>query len=324
MNLESRKDLFAFSIRHTIIEHPAYVEAIKKIELLHQRSKAANVAGGLLITGHTGSGKSTIKTQFAERYPRVEENERTLVRVLVVDTPSTPTVKSLVTAMLVALGDPASLKGTAEEKTERLYTLIKGCGVEILLIDEFQHYLDRAKTNEIYVATDWLKNLINRVNIPVVLIGLPRSASVLELNEQLRRRFSSRYSLDPFSFKYTDDIQHFRGVLRAIEEQLPINSISISSPEMAERFYFATYGLIDYIAKIVDGAVQIAVLKQLKNLDLKVFEQAFYETVWGECSAELNPFSPDFRKRNLTLRAEPFSFVTEETSYQTSRKVKEK
>jgi DNA transposition AAA+ family ATPase len=312
MNNPTENRLLSFSIRHSVIEHPGYLEAMQKIELLHQRSSLAGVAGGLLITGHTGSGKSTIKTQYAERYPRKETNVRTHIRVLIVDTPSSPTVRSLVAAMLTALGDPASQKGTAEEKTERLYKLLKGCGVELLIIDEFQHFLDRGKFSEACTVTDWLKNLLNRANIPVVLIGLPRSAYVLELNEQLRRRFSSRYSLEPFAFSQVDDIQQFRAVLNAIQQQLPIRSSVLSEYEIAQRFHIATYGLMDYLAKLIDGAIQIAATRQLQILDLRTYAEAFAESVWRNCPSELNPFSDQVMLRSLTGRGEPFSFVSGE------------
>ena len=312
MNNPVVQKLLSFSIRHNIIEHPGYLETMQKIELLHQRSKLAGVAGGLLITGHTGSGKSTAKTQYAERYPRQEAMDRTHIRVLVVDTPSSPTVRSLVAAMLTAMGDPASQKGTAEEKTERLYKLLKGCGVELLIIDEFQHFLDRGKFSEACTVTDWLKNLLNRANIPVVLIGLPRSAYVLELNEQLRRRFSSRYSLRPLAFAHVDDIQQFRALLNAVQQQLPIQSLALSAYEMAQRFHVATHGLMDYLAKLIDGAVQIAAARQLLALDLRTYAEAFIESVWRDCPSELNPFSQNALLRPLTGRGEPFSFVLEE------------
>ena len=39
---------------------------------------------------------------------------------------------------------------------------------------------------------DWLKHLIDEVGVPTVLLGLPRLESLLQINEQLRRRFSRR------------------------------------------------------------------------------------------------------------------------------------
>jgi Cdc6-like AAA superfamily ATPase len=312
MNSSANDRLLKFSVRHKIIEHSRYLHAMQKIEELHQRSTLAGVAGGLLITGHTGSGKSTVKTQYAERFPRIVEEERTFIKVLVVDTPSSPTVRSLVTTMLVALEDPKSHKGTAEEKTERLYKLILGCGVELLIIDEFQHFLDRGRFSEACTVTDWLKNLINYTNIPVVVIGLPRSAFVLEINEQLRRRFSSRNLLEPFTFEHIDAVQEFRALMQAIQQQLPIPCIAMSDYETAKRFYIATHGLMDYLAKIVDGAIQIAFTRRLEEVDLRTFAESFKETVWSECPTELNPFSENSRLKRLIDAGEPFSFVAKE------------
>jgi len=318
----NRKTLLKFSIRNSVIEHPGYVMAMQKIEQIHLRSRLAGVAGGLLITGHTGSGKSTIKRQYAERYPREETTDRTLVRVLVVDTPSRPTVRNLVAALLAALGDPASQRGTTEEKTYRLYKLIEGCGVELLIIDEFQHFLDRGQLSEATTMTDWLKNFINRANIPVVLMGLPRSAYVLELNEQLRRRFSSRYSLEAFAFANSEDIIQFRALLNAIQHQLPIPTFALSDYPSAKRFYVATQGLMDYLAKLIDGAIQIAVVRNLKTLELRTFAEAFIETVWRDCPKDLNPFNSDIPATSLTGPGQPCSFITGEFDAAIVRKAK--
>ena len=171
--------------------------------------------------------------------------------------------------------------------------------------------LELRKTSEARTVTDWLKNLLNRTNIPVVLMGLQRSEDVLELNEQLRRRFSSRFSLKPFGFKTDDEITSFRGLLGTIQDQLPMESCSLRDQSTAERFYYATGGLIDYIAKIVDAAVQHAALAGQKYLDHGSYATAFNLAVWKDCPDDLNPFLNGTKLRPLTKKDQPFSFMTE-------------
>ena len=76
-----------------------------------------------------------------------------------------------------------------------------------------------------------------------------------ECSTTLARRFSSRYFLRPFGFGTPEEVREFRGILVAIQDGPPIPSISLSQSETAMRFYYATYGLIDFIGKIFDGAV---------------------------------------------------------------------
>lgn len=303
-----QQKLLDYSMRDNIIEYQQYVQAMQKIQMLHQRSQRAAIAGGLMITGFTGSGKSTVKELYAHQNERRETETGTMVPVLTVDTPSNPTVRSLVSAMLDAMGDPISHRGSTEEKTVRLYKLIKNCNVELLIIDEFQHFVDRGKINEAKIVTDWLKNVINTAKIPVVIMGLPRSQSVLENNEQLRRRFSSHFSMDPFE-NTPESFIEFTRVLGIIHQDLPINSVRFHEPDIAHRFLVGTYGLIDFVAKIVDGAIEYAAHRGLSKIDLDTLRQVFKETIWKTCPDQLNPFNRSADLRWLTKPGEPFDFV---------------
>lgn len=310
-NSTLQNNLIAYSIRSSIIEYKQFKEAIGKIAMLHQRSRYAGNAGGLMITGFTGSGKSTVKEQYASQYSRYETATGTIIPVLTVNTPSNPTVKSLVTAMLVAIGDPASHQGNMEEKTNRLYTLLKNCMVELLIIDEFQHFVDRGRNSEMMGVTDWLKNFINSAKIPVVIMGLPRSHSVLMLNEQLRRRFSTQFSMDPFQ-EATESFTEFRCVLNEIHAKLPIACVSLSDSDMAFRFLVATHGLIDFVVKMIDGAIEFAIQRGLKEISLRTLESVYREAIWKTCPDQHNPFCKSAKLRWLSNPGEPFDFVRKE------------
>lgn len=304
------QSLLGYSCRNRAIQYPIHLDAIRRIELLHKRARASGHAGGLLITGFTGSGKSTVKREYEARFPQTSERDITRIPVLCVDTPTAPTAKNLAETILIAVGAPMSHRGSAEEKTQRIYHLFKLCGVELLIIDEFQQIFEHCTRNELNRVTDWLKNMLNNAGIPVVLIGLPHSDQVLRLNVQLARRFSSRYCLRPFSLNSEEEIQEFRGMLNAIEKSLPLPSITLSDFEMAQRFYYATYGLIDFIGKIIDGAVLLAYQRGYERLDENVFADAFEEEVWREVPTERNPFlaKPE-HLRPLTNAGEPFVLI---------------
>jgi hypothetical protein len=203
--------------------------------------------------------------------------------------------------------------GSAEQKTQRIYHFLKRCKVQFLLIDEFQHFFEHGRRNEVRRVTDWLKSLINNAAIPVALFGLPECEQVLQLNGQLARRFSSRYYLRPFGFESEEQILEFRGVLDAVEKLLPLPSASLSSMDMAQRFYYATYGLIDYVCKVTDGAIQLAYQSQCKKLDVHLYAKAFEEEVWRDVPDGLNPFTANDELRPLIRPGEPFSDVHQST-----------
>ena len=80
---------------------------------------------------------------------------------------------------------------------------------------------------------------------------------------------------------------------------------------MAKRFYFATYGLIDYIGKIVDGAVLLALLENSPTIKEKHYADAFKEEVWRDVPEKLNPFSSNSKLRPLVKVGEPFERMTD-------------
>ncbi len=305
-----------FSVKQSIVQHPGFCRALKEIADLHQQFLEAKCCGGLLITGQTGSGKTTVLKYYQSFFPARDEPERRVVPVLLVTTPAAPTVKNLAEAILVALGDPAASKGTAEAKTTRIYRYLKECKVELLVIDEFQHFFDRRKISQARNMTDWLKNLFNEAEIPVALAGLPRSFSVIRMNPQLQRRFSSPYYLKPFGFETKEQQKEFRAILKAIQRTLPIPSDELFEANLARRFYFASLGLFDYVAKVIEKAVKIAGEYKLERLNAGLFAQAFATEVWRGVPKRLNPFEQKAILRPLNKRGEPFEIWEDPAHYE--------
>jgi Bacterial TniB protein len=303
---KSTESLKNFTLRKEIVEHSIFTKAIREIARLHDRGRTAHVAEGLLLVAQTGSGKTTALEFYEHRFPRSTSSNGVQIPVLRVDTPESPTVKSFAEAILYALKDPGAARGTATEKTNRIIHFFKECFVELLLIDEFQHFFDGKWNAESRRVSDWLKNLINKVNIPVVLAGLPRSISVVNSNPQLRRRFGAPHYMKPFGFDTASEQKEFRALLKGIQEVLPLQSINLYDVNNARRFYFATHGLFDYVVKIIDDAVSRRSDRQKEPLTLKDFAEAFKRTVWLNAPDLLNPFSEKPTLRLLNKPLEPF------------------
>ncbi len=52
----------------------------------------------------------------------------------------------------------------------------------MLILDEFQHFIDRDSAKVLKTVSDWLKTLILDTNLPIILIGLPEAEQILQLN----------------------------------------------------------------------------------------------------------------------------------------------
>ncbi len=293
-----------FSLRHHFIQSPQSDHAIARIEEVRQDTIRTKSSKGLVIQGPSGVGKSSLIREYMRN--QVSPDSVGVRPILVVEMPSSPSKRNLATAVLIAMKDPfATARGhSAEHKFTRIVTLLKNQGTEMVILDEAQHLVDYKRVGA-YEAADWIKSLMNETDITVVLVGLKRTDSLLWANEQLRRRFSA--SIDYGRYELTEETwMQFASLLKAIHSLLPVTCISFLSKDMIQRFQLASFGLVDYLIKILDRAVWLAQLTDVEGIDMGVLSQAFKDEVWSRVANERNPFHDDFDFRPLICGREPF------------------
>ncbi len=264
------------------------------VEHCHQHSRIAAEPECLLITGQQGAGKTTLRRGYARRYPWQATREGIAVPVLDAAIPVPATIKHLVTELLSSLGDPVPDKGTIVTQTRRLKRLIGECGVELIVLDEFQHFIDRDSNVILVTVSNWLKDLLNETGVPMVLIGMPYSDVILHANAQLERRFAMRVSLDPFAWKTAERQTEFRMFLNYLDEKLPFPRRSaLADPEMALRIFCATEGVTGYVMKLIRRAAALAIDEKRECLEMEVLAWAYEERLSARAPDRVNPFSCD-------------------------------
>lgn len=300
------------------ISYPRLNRLSQRLSYCHQYSKYSSEPECLFIKGPTGCGKTTLYKQYEVQFPRKETLQGTEVSVLSASIPVPATIKGLVTTLLFNIGDPIAEKGTILSQTLRLEKLIKICKVEMIILDEFQHIIDRDSQKILQTVSDWLKNLLNNTNVPMVLIGMPGSDIILDANAQLKRRFSAREILEPFGWSTEDEREEFRTLLYTIESKLPLTKKSnLSDLEMAFRFYYASDGVVAYVMKIIRNATAKSLMVRQEHLTLEVLSQTYDEVIGANNPKKRNPFSTDVN----WLVEEPVNFPISVT---TSKRVKAK
>jgi hypothetical protein len=290
------------------IPFPPFVVASQAIELNLSLYRETGLTQHLIILGESGTGKSSLCAWLGQKYPGFSMPDRDVVPVLIVAIPPSATIASVAEAMLTGLGDPSPWGGTISSKTNRVVKLCHGCRVEMVLFDEAQHIHDRGQAATHYMVGDWLKSLIDALNLPTVFLGLPRLEQLLQVNEQLRRRFSRRIRLalgqsDAESI-HNECLQLFMSL--GVCVPLPLTSGSYGWEEMGMRLYYASDGRVAYLKKLLAGALRLAMESQLKEIDPAVLQQAFINEIWWDGVGKLNPFEKTFEFRRLDRGNEPF------------------
>lgn len=292
MDIYYRKEL----IEKLFINHPSFERCFNKIKECHEHSKISVEPLCCLITGEPGVGKTTLCTKYEEAHPRVELNEKTRIPVLVSRIPIPTTTKNMVTALLKSIDDPLADKGTAYTKTTRLFDFIEKCEVEMLILDEFHHVIDRDSNRVIYEVSDWLKQLINETKIPIALVGLPHSIRILEANDQLNRRFALKDRLVNFEWidkkkdKGSNNDNDFRYFLKAVDKSLPLAEHSnLAGSLVAYRMWKATQGNVNRTMKIIRYAARLTLEAGQEKITLEFLKIA-YEKMFGSEDQD-NPFT---------------------------------
>ena len=284
------------------ITYPRWQRIVDEIGRCHEMYGLAAEPQCLLVVGPTGAGKSTLVASYAQRYPPLV-NETGIGRPVVRATiPAPATIKALATTLLAALGDPRAAYGTVGALTYRLTHFFHDCGVELLILDEVQHFRDRDNQKVLENASNWLKTLIKETGVSCVLVGLQAEAEeVVRLNRQLARLFGDPHVLLPFAWddRRPETIQEFRTFVGLLDGLLPLPEPSqLAEGDTARRLYLACEGIVAYLMELVRRATYLAVSQGHTRLDAGVFAAAFEQRLAGIRRGIVNPFVDQLPQRD--------------------------
>jgi hypothetical protein len=299
MSPQGKKEL----VEKIHIKYPRISRLRRLMNHCREHSKIAAEPECMLILGIRGSGKTTECKRYAREFPRVLTEDGVTVPVLYASIPSPTTTKSIPTKLLYSLGDPFWDKGSNAVQTLRLCKLLNDCGTEAVILDEFHNFIDGKTDRAILEVSNWLKDFLNEVKKPLIIAGLPYCDLILEANDQLERRFPVRETLHPLGWSTKKEKDDFKNFLKLIDISLPFRKRSnLSDEEIASRFYCATNGVIDFIMKIIRRAAELAINRNMENLDLNVLARAYRERLASIDSKRPNPFVVDVNE----LEVRPF------------------
>lgn len=279
-------------IKSIIVKHPRFKDVFGELEEIHNLSKEMLITDQLCILGPTGAGKTTLVEDYVFNFQRKIEEERTVIPVLHVKVPPRArSPKVLASKILRVMGDPLFDNGTEENMTHRIQNFVQKCGIEMIILDEFQHLIDRDTDHVLANASDWLKTFIEEINIPVVLCGLPESERIFEHNEQLDGRYTNRLYLAPFGYNTKYEQLEFRRFLVSIDNQLPFpNKSNLADPHIAGKIYYFSFGLPRYVMDLLKQATKYALKDGQDILTETNLRDAFYRIKRSTRPYAINPF----------------------------------
>ncbi|WP_047237041.1 TniB family NTP-binding protein [Chromobacterium subtsugae] len=249
----------------------------------------------MIVTGESGVGKSTLIRAILDLHNPTEHEEFTEKPIIVASIPLPSTIKALYSELLMALGAGFPERGSIEEKRIKLLELLRRCKTRLIILDEFQHLVERGTRPRIEAVADAIKTLINQSGIPIILVGIPSALSVLEYSTQLAGRFPLRSHIRPFD--WLNRPQEFVKLLTYYEKALPFDMPSgLADDWNPARIYLATGGYFRLFTSLIREAARTALMQDSPRIEVEHLATSFDTVLRDARRLRGNPFRMDNRE----------------------------
>lgn len=262
------------ALRNVQVSYPKFLRAFAKIERFMHTCTLGGDARGILLTGPTGVGKSTMIEALMSHHPNKSEAERE-VKPIVHGTVKSPAgIRNVAASILKGFGIKDDRGDSAGDHTGRIQELIKGCGTQMLIIDEFQDLCTAPTSTKTKHVSDWIKGLISETNVAALLAGLPETEDILRANPQLNNRFPYHVRLTPFSWE--SDKAEFGNFLAGLEKgYAPILPIRLTNGDLPARLMLASGGVLRPLMTLIRETLTTAVFNGLSECGQRELEEKF-------------------------------------------------
>ncbi len=238
-----------------LIRYPRFKALHTDIHECQELSRLTHEPQCMSLEGVTGAGKSTLVRDYVALFPRRDEPDGTHIPIFYAETPSPVTVKGMAASMLAHLGDPAANRGALWAMNYRLIHLMRDCQVELVILDDFHHLIDKETNRVLEQVSDWLKVLIKETGIPFLVVGIDGKVErILEANAQLSRLFAVRQTLAPFRCDPTDaaSVQEFARFVQYAEQAIAMPlPTTLPRLELVQRLHEATQGVVGNLMNLL-------------------------------------------------------------------------
>lgn len=229
-------------VKSLFVDRPVTEQLFALFDRVRNARKSLPEPQHVLLTGDTGTGKTSLLKQYLARNPPTRVDCCLRQPALYVELLSQATPVGAVKALLKGLDDPSGGKGTLNELIDRTCDQIDKQLVEIILADEWQHLTETGPIR-LNRSADVIKQITKRTNTPIVMAGMPSASSLIDNNSQLRGLTPHRRTIDTFSYGTREERLLFREFLLKVDDVLPFTTVAgLADPENARQLFEATRG----------------------------------------------------------------------------------
>lgn len=244
-----------------IVPTPPQMTAVRQMDAL--RNMGLNQPEGQQRRAYrylvqSGAGKSTSAMILKNHVEAQPGRDPQLKPVLHVTLSTTGTPKSLASSILNALGDNYSTRGEAELLLQRVRMALKEFRVELLIIDELNHFKQKHLATD---AANTIKNILTLGWVPIVLMGTTDAQSLFTNNRELKNRCAPQVVLAPYDHRLPADLAIWTEFLKRLDGEMVKRGIlrstsGLAEPTLAKDLCEASNGLIGELHNILLAALE--------------------------------------------------------------------
>ena len=231
------------------------------------------------LLGDSRAGKSALLKDIEARYAD-QLSPSGHRRVIFVAMPSAASNEALAVRIIQTILGDITVKGKAYQILDRARQTMQGAGVQILLVDETNHLVEkrsteRAQNKDNRQTADWFKELGDQSGISVIVTGLSHVSRLYSDNDQLENRGLVGARIDPYAWSVQSDRAQFQDTVSAGIAHMRDNGwqVNIEIDRLTRIIYLGGGG---YIGKARDFLARIETVgKAHKLLDDKLLSKTY-------------------------------------------------
>lgn len=214
------------------------------------------------IVGESRTGKSiACEAYFYRNKPQQQTGKKPIVPVVYIQPPQKCGSKELFKEIIEFLKYRAT-KGTVSDFRGTTLEVLKGCEVEMLVVDE----ADRLKP-------ETFRDFYDKLGISVVLVGTDRLDAVVKRDEQVYNRFRACHRFGKLS---GEDFVKTVNIWEQNVLKLPVAS-NLTSKTMQKILLEATEGYIGRLDEVLREAAIRALTQGMKKIEKSVLQEVARE-----------------------------------------------
>ncbi|MFM0557612.1 TniB family NTP-binding protein [Paraburkholderia sediminicola] len=232
------------------LPHPMFMEHLTALKRRIDDALAGFAPKIVRVPGPSGVGKSSLIANLSRSYPMYRIDGRRHVPVLVVEVPTAATAKLLPKSVLRALGIQVPGSMTADAMFDMMVTQLRLAGTRVVIFDEVSHLVDEGSRVPPRAASDWLKALTDKLEMTLILFGIPRLERLFSANEQLRRRACPALNFLPYDATDADQMTAYISCVVSYAGLFSAAGYPINVPArvLTQQCYLLTGGLIGVVS----------------------------------------------------------------------------